>query len=99
VLIDLEQVAEGSLEDDWDMLPPKKIKVRRTSQHCRLDRMGGTQQHQTVAAQVVSRLPEAQKDAKRCVRSCHEWLPLLQLHMPATCNGRRLQLGTGFCSS
>ncbi|GBF99256.1 calreticulin-like [Raphidocelis subcapitata] len=26
VLIDLEQVAEGSLEDDWDMLPPRKIK-------------------------------------------------------------------------
>jgi hypothetical protein len=30
VLIDLEQVAEGSLEEDWDMLPPKKIKVRRS---------------------------------------------------------------------
>ena len=26
VLIDLEAVAEGSLEEDWDMLPPKKIK-------------------------------------------------------------------------
>jgi calreticulin len=26
VLIDLQQVAEGSLEDDWDMLPPRKIK-------------------------------------------------------------------------
>ena len=26
VLVDLEQVAEGSLEEDWDMLPPKTIK-------------------------------------------------------------------------
>ncbi|KIZ03137.1 Calreticulin Flags: Precursor [Monoraphidium neglectum] len=31
VLIDLEQVAEGSLEDDWDMLPPKKIKDSKAS--------------------------------------------------------------------
>lgn len=28
VLIDNEKVEEGSLEDDWDFLPPKKIKVR-----------------------------------------------------------------------
>jgi hypothetical protein len=29
VLIDLETVAEGTLEDDWDILPPKKIKASR----------------------------------------------------------------------
>lgn len=27
VLIDLKEVAAGSLEEDWDMLEPKKIKV------------------------------------------------------------------------
>jgi hypothetical protein len=27
VLIDLKEVATGSLEEDWDMLPPKKIKA------------------------------------------------------------------------
>ncbi len=26
--IDLKEVAAGSLYEDWDMLPPKKIKVR-----------------------------------------------------------------------
>lgn len=26
VLIDLEEAASGSLEEDWDMLPPKTIK-------------------------------------------------------------------------
>lgn len=27
VFVDLEQVREGSLEDDWDIAPPKQIKV------------------------------------------------------------------------
>lgn len=27
VLIDMNEVASGSLYEDWDMLPPKKIKV------------------------------------------------------------------------
>ena len=28
VLIDNEKAESGSLEDDWDFLPPKEIKVR-----------------------------------------------------------------------
>lgn len=41
VYIDLKEVASGSLYEDWDMLPPKKIKVSILptcipSQPCRL---------------------------------------------------------------